>query len=178
MVSEPHLSQSNIDWGQAIESHRRWLSTIVHARLADREAAEDVIQEVALAAISQTSRPVDPAKIAPWLYRIALRKVINHHRSTGRRKRLIEGAVNAGKGEERSPSPEPGEWLVAKENSAAVKDGLANISPADREILILKYSEGWGYQDLADHLGVTVKTIEYRLLKARNALRANLSGSR
>jgi RNA polymerase sigma-70 factor (ECF subfamily) len=40
--------------------------------------------------------------------------------------------------------------------------------------LLLKYKEGWGYQELAEHLGITVKTVEYRLLKARRALRALL----
>ncbi len=36
---------------------------------------------------------------------------------------------------------------------------------------MLKYTEGWGYRELAEHLGTTVKTIEYRLLRARQELR-------
>jgi RNA polymerase sigma factor (sigma-70 family) len=169
-------SGSLIDWAKALESHRRWLETVVSARLADRQAAEDVLQEVALAAITQTSRPVDPAKVAPWLYRIALRKVINHHRSTGRRKRLLSNAVDAGRGSEHSNAPEPGEWLMMKEDDSEVQQALSQLSTQDRQILLLKYTEGWGYQDLAEHLGITVKTVEYRLLKARRALRAKLSG--
>jgi RNA polymerase sigma factor (sigma-70 family) len=169
-------SGSLIDWAKALESHRRWLETVVSARLADRQAAEDVLQEVALAAITQTSRPVDPAKVAPWLYRIALRKVINHHRSTGRRKRLLSNAVDAGRGSEHSNAPEPGEWLMMKEDDSEVQQALSQLSTQDRQILLLKYTEGWGYQDLAEHLGITVKTVEYMLLKARRALRAKLSG--
>lgn len=164
-----------IDWGKAIDRHRRWLSTVIHSRLADHQAAEDVLQEVALAAITQRSRPEDPAKIAPWLYRIALRKVINHHRSNGRRKKLLVGAADAGKGSELSDSPCPGEWMMKLESDKVVANAIQKLSSPDRQILLLKYTEGWGYQDLADHLGISIKTVEYRLLKARKALRAKLS---
>lgn len=170
MVSDP----THIDWGEAMERHRRWLSSIVHSRLSDRQAAEDVMQEVALAAIAQPSRPNDPNKIGPWLYRIALRKVINHHRTTGRRKRLIERAVNAGCVQEEATEAEPGQWLVEQESQSAAQQALQKLPPTYREILVLKYTENWGYQDLAKHLGVSVKTIEYRLLKARRALRGLL----
>ena len=163
-----------INWGEAVEQHRGWLATMVHARLADRQAAEDVIQEVALAAISQKSRPEDPAKIGPWLYGIALRKVINHHRINGRRKRLIENAVSAGSIPDEAAVPEPGAWLIQQESQTATTEAMMKLPPSLREILLLKYTEGWGYQELANHLGVSVKTIEYRLLKARRALRALL----
>lgn len=167
-------SVERIDWSKAIESNRRWLSTVVHSRLSDHQAAEDVLQEVALAAISQDSQPKDPTKVAPWLYRIALRKVINHHRASGRRKRLMAGALEAGLGDEISKSPGPGEWLIQMEDESAIASAMQKISSQEREILLLKYTEGWGYQDLAEHLGVSVKTVEYRLLKARQALRSKL----
>ena len=170
----PGQSDSTIDWGQALETHRRWLATVIRSRLADPDAAEDVLQEVALAAIKQSSRPTDPSKVAPWLYRIALRKVINHHRVTGRRRRLLEGAIAAGRVEEESRECLPGEWMMRQEASGSVEDGLRKLEAQDRQLLMLKYSEGWGYQELSDHLGISIKTVEYRLLKARRALRAQL----
>ena len=169
-----NLAQSPIDWGQAWEEHRRWLETVIRARLADREAAEDVLQEVATAAISQPSRPTDPSKVAPWLYRVALRQVINHHRATGRNRRLLESAVAAGHGAEASRDLEPGEQLVRQEESKSLAEGLQRVAPQDRQLLLLKYTEGWGYQELARHLGISIKTVEYRLLKARKALRVAL----
>lgn len=165
-------SKASIDWANALEINRRWLSTVVHARLADHQAAEDVLQEVALAAICQTSKPTDPTKVAPWLYRVALRKVINHHRSTGRRRRLINGAIAAGRAVEKASGPAPGEWLMQIETNQTVAKVMNQLEPQDRQILMLKYTEGWGYQDLSEHLGITIKTVEYRLLKARKALRA------
>lgn len=165
---------TEIDWPKALQDNRSWLATIVHSRLSDRQAAEDVLQEVALAAIGQTCKPTDPAKIAPWLYRIALRKVINHHRSTGRRKRLMERAVASGQLQPDSVEMHPGEWILKSETSDGVNAAMAMLDPQDRQILLLKYTEGWGYQELADHLGISIKTVEYRLLKARKSLRAKL----
>ena len=173
--SNPCPIKAGIDWAQALEINRRWLATVVHARLADHQAAEDVLQEVALAAIRQTSKPTDPTKVAPWLYRIALRKVINHHRSTGRRRKLIDGAIAAGRATELAREPAPGEWLMQMESRHNVSTELKRLEPQDRQILLLKYTEGWGYQELSEHLGITIKTVEYRLLKARRALRAFLS---
>ena len=40
-----------VDWDVALQEHQRWLRTIVYARLQDAEAADEVMQEVALAAI-------------------------------------------------------------------------------------------------------------------------------
>jgi RNA polymerase sigma factor (sigma-70 family) len=165
----------SIDWAKALETNRRWLATVVHARLSDHQAAEDVLQEVALAAIRQTSKPTDPAKVAPWLYRIALRKVINHHRSTGRRRKLIDSAIATGRAVDQVNEPGPGEWLMQVESRQKVSEMMDRLDPQDRQILMLKYTEGWGYQELSEHLGITIKTVEYRLVKARRALRAHLN---
>ncbi len=165
-------SKATIDWAKALEINRRWLATVVHARLSDHQAAEDVLQEVALAAICQSSKPTDPTKVAPWLYRIALRKVINHHRSTGRRRKLIDGVIATGRAAEKALGPSPGEWLMRAETNQTVSAVMNRLDPQDRQLLMLKYTEGWGYQELSEHLGITIKTVEYRLLKARRALRA------
>lgn len=123
---EVHLNNpitKQLDWGSIFESHRRWLSTIVRARLADPHAAADVLQEVALVAISQANRPVDSDKIAPWLYRITLRKIVNHHRASGRARRVLESVAN------KPDSQEPGAWLVQKEIQTSIQEGLSKLHP-------------------------------------------------
>lgn len=171
-LNNPMTTQ--LDWGSIFESHRRWLATIVRARLADPEAQADVLQDVALAVISQANRPESPDKIAPWLYRITLRKIVNHHRATGRRRRLMESAAKNHQVDDSSIGNEPGAWLLQKETVTSIQESLAKLQPQDRQLLLLKYTEGWSYEQLAQHLGVSVKTIEYRLLRARNSLRVQL----
>ena len=56
-----------IDWQAALAQHDRWLRTIVLARVRERQAVDDVMQEVALAAVRQAAPLADVAKVAPWL---------------------------------------------------------------------------------------------------------------
>ena len=163
------------DWGSLFDQHQRWLLTIVRARLADPHAAADVLQEVALAAISQPNRPESQDKVAPWLYRIALRKIVNHHRASGRRRKLLHSASQQDASGRAEDSMSPCSWVLMTETQDSVRKGLEKLHPQDCQLLLLKYTEGWGYEQLASHLGVSVKTIEYRLLKARRALRSVLA---
>jgi DNA-directed RNA polymerase specialized sigma24 family protein len=45
-----------IDWSAKLAEHDRWLRTMVLARLGERQAVDDVMQEVALAAVAQRTR--------------------------------------------------------------------------------------------------------------------------
>ena len=85
-----------IDWTSAIERHSGWLRTVLRCRTGDGQAVEDLLQDVVLAALTQNSRPTDPGKVAPWLYRVAVRQAIQHRRKLGRRRRRTErGGANA-----------------------------------------------------------------------------------
>jgi RNA polymerase sigma-70 factor (ECF subfamily) len=170
MTSSPlNLMGQPIDWPQFLETHHQWLRTIVRARIRDEAAVDDVMQDVAV--LEQESRPTDPQKSFPWLYRIAVRQVVNHRRRGGRRRnREQRWAAN-----QTTAGPEnPRDWVLEREAEDAVNVALGQMDARDRELLMLKYTQGWTYRQLADRLGATVKTIEYRLLRARRELRARL----
>jgi len=166
------LEQVALDWARLLEEHSRWLATVVRSRLANPNAVEDVLQEVALAVLKQPNRPTEREKVPAFLYRIAVRKVINHHRVHGRQKRLLESYTRQRPSDAELDTQSPGSWLFNEEQSVAFQKAFRNINGKDRELLMLKYTEGWGYRELASHLGVSIKTIEYRLLRARESLRA------
>ena len=65
--------------------------------------------------------------------------------------------------------------MLACESQQIVQKALDDLNDLDRQVLMLKYSEGWSYREMAKHLGVREDTIEYRLLKARKNLRRLLS---
>jgi RNA polymerase sigma-70 factor (ECF subfamily) len=178
---------ADIDWTLELDRHRPWMLKVLRSRVGDWHVADDLIQEVALAVWKQTSRPLDPAKVAPWLYRLTVRQAINFHRRSKMQKLQHwdgdESAVPANNGKDvrikpiaetvgrATLAPTPLDWLIEEEKTGAIRAALQRARPRDRELLTLKYSENWTYQQLADHLGVKVKTIEYRLLKAKQRLR-------
>jgi RNA polymerase sigma-70 factor (ECF subfamily) len=163
----------SIDWSRAVEENRRWLTAVLRARLGDVNAVDDVLQEVGLAVLNQPKRPTDPQKVAPWLYRIALRKSVDYRRSQGRQRRLQDGLRQR---LPRDQQPAASEWLMQLEDQNQIRNALDRIGQADRQLLVLKYGEHWSYQQIAAHLGCTVKTIEYRLLRAKEALRDQMEG--
>lgn len=156
-----------------MQEHWGWMRTVVRARVGDADVAEDVMQEIAVAVLEQPSRPTDTRKVAPWLYRVALRLTVNYWRSNGRHRRLLNSFA-AEKGTDTDATPSPRDWVLGMELRESVAAALRALAPIDREILLLKYTEGWSYKELAVHLGVTEKTIEHRLAKARRALRSQL----
>jgi RNA polymerase sigma factor (sigma-70 family) len=168
-----------IDWQATLAQHDRWLRTIVLARVRERQAVDDVMQEVALAAVRQSAPLADVAKLAPWLYRLAVRQSLLYRRKCGRRRRLQESYENR---QERHQANghlgqsvlEPLGWLLSDERQALVRQALGRIAPRDREILLLKYTENWNYGQIATHLGVSHSAIEARLHRARRRLREQL----
>jgi RNA polymerase sigma-70 factor (ECF subfamily) len=162
-----------IDWPSALQRHRGWLRTVIGCRTGDSQAVDDVLQELAVAVLTQDARPTDPEKVAPWLFRVAVRQAILHRRRSGRRKRLLDAVGQARLDSESGGDPQ--DWVLQKEARQAVASALAQLPQPDREILLLKYTEDWSYRQLADHLGVGTNTVEYRLLRAKKRLRAQLT---
>lgn len=165
-----------MDWEKALAQHDRWLRTILAARLRDREAVDEVWQEVALAAVRQSAPLADETKVAPWLYRLAVRQVLLYRRKLGRRRKLAHRFVEQVPPTEHDPlSPDPLAWLLADERRRLLRQALAELPPRDVEILLLKYTENWSYHQIADHLGITHSAVETRLHRARARLRQQLA---
>ena len=170
------MSSLAIDWQAALAQHDRWLRTVVLARLREWQAVDEVLQEVALAAVKQSAPLADASKIAPWLYRLAVRQALLYRRKCGRRRRLIgryaEQTQPAG---DAAPATSPLGWLVAEERRGIVRQALAELPPRDAEILLLKYTEDWNYHQIADRLGISHAAVEARLHRARGRLRHQLA---
>ena len=167
---------SHIDWQAALVEHGRWLRTVTLARLGERQAVEEVLQDVAVATVEHGHRVRDAAKVAPWLYRVAVIASLQYRRRAGRRRKLVNQFA------ERMPTsdaderePDPLEWLVAEEQRMLVRRSLACLPRRDAEILLLKYTENWSYRQLADHLGVSSSAVEARLHRARQKMRRQLA---
>ncbi|MCA9050109.1 MAG: sigma-70 family RNA polymerase sigma factor [Planctomycetaceae bacterium] len=152
-----------------------WLRTVVRSRIAEPEAVEDVMQNIALALVRQRDSLGDVRKIGAWLYQVAVRQVMMYRRSRGRRRRF-EDRLAADPG---SPSPsqplDPVSRVLAAEEQELVQRAMQQLGEIDRQVLYLKYAEGWTYSQLAERLGVKEDTIEYRLARARRKLRRLLA---
>lgn len=175
---EPRTEEhaASIDWPSALAEHDRWLRTVVCARLGEPQAIDEVMQEVAMAAVRQHAPLADPTKVGPWLYRLAVRHTLLYRRKQGRRRKLIDRyAQRFRPSESDNRQTDPFGWLLAEERRTQVRQAMKRLAQRDAEILLLKYTEDWSYRALAEHLGVSESAVETRLHRARQRLRTELA---
>jgi RNA polymerase sigma factor (sigma-70 family) len=165
------------DLSGLIEQHSRWLRTVIYARLREPQAVEEVLQEVGLALVRGRSLPDDDARVAPWLYRVAIRQTLLYRRKMGRRRKLQDRYTEAAPPKEHDPaSPDPLHFLLAEERRKLVREAMKRLNARDAEMLLLKYTENWSYHQIAEHLGISHSAVESRLHRARARLRTELIG--
>lgn len=165
------MDDEPLDWGAELTANESWLRKIIFARTGVAGAVEDVFQQVALAAVKNSWSCDRSAEAAPWLHRVAVVCSARFRRSQGRDRRAMENHAAVATDSE----PDSFEWLVRAESVEMTRAALAAISPADREMLMLKYDEGWSYRVIAGRLGITEKAVENRLDRARRRLRGVLA---
>jgi RNA polymerase sigma-70 factor (ECF subfamily) len=165
-----------LDWGAKLAEHESWLRRVVAARVGEPQAVDEVMQNVAVAALAQRSPLVNPTRAAVWLYRLAVRHVLLYRRKTGRQRSLVDRYAARTNHTDVDLAPSPVAWLVSRERRQLVQDALRRLPPRDAELLILKYAEGFAARELAERMGATITTIEARLHRARHRLRAELAG--
>ena len=147
---------------------------VVLARVGEAGAVGDVMQEVAVAAARGADKVRDPSKAASWLYRLAVNSALQHRRSAGRRRKLIDRYRDRAFAAEQQFAADPLDWLLAEEQRRLVRRALASLPPRDAEVLLLKHTQDWTYAELAGRLGASESAVVGRLHRARKKLRAAL----
>ncbi len=164
-----------MDWPAILAAHERWLRRVVTARVQERQAVDEVMQEVALAAVAQRSPLLNPGRLVGWLYRLAVRQVLIYRRKAGRQRALVGRYARQQATGGESPGLSPLSWLLHDERRGMVQQALRRLPPRDADLLVLKYAEGWSARELAGRLGVKTVAVEARLHRARGRLRAELT---
>lgn len=154
-------------WERLITEHQRWLKQIIRARVGETQAIDEVFQEVTVQALAQQSPLLDFSKASAWLYRVTVMQCLLYRRKAGRRRKLLHRFSQMPARE----TVDPLGWLLRTERHEQVQQAMLQLPAQDAELLLLKYVEGWRYQQMADRLGLSVTVVETRLHRARARLR-------
>jgi RNA polymerase sigma factor (sigma-70 family) len=157
-----------------VESTHGAVCAIAMAIVRNREASEDVAQEVYLRAWTRLGELRNPASFLPWLRQLTRRHALDiARRRTRDRNRHVAGEADvlASVADERA---DPRERLLSEEESALLAEALSALPDDAREVVILYHREGRSTRHVAELLDLTEDAVRQRLSRARKQLRAEV----
>ena len=151
----------------------RWEKRVYNYLLriaGDREEALDLSQDVFLKAYQNLRKLDDPARFAPWLFRIAHNEAFSAFRKR-RPDREAPGTTEFAADEIATSRTH----VFPIELSIAVTTALSKLPEEQREAVILKIYQGFKFEEMAEILSCPVSTVKSRLYAALDVLKTQLA---
>lgn len=143
--------------------------------------AEDLTQEAFLKAYRALSSFRHGSQFFTWLYRIAVNTALSRGRQTSRRNEVmgasidapVKGSDDGGSMGDRLADPtsaDPSAGLEQEQIRKRVQEGLAQLDPEYRSVILLRDMEGMDYEQIMETLGISRPALKSRLHRARAEL--------
>lgn len=145
---------------------------VVRLTDGDRGRAEDIVQETLVRAW-QNRQALDTSRgpLRPWLFTVARRITIDHHRRRQARPQELGGAAGDGV---LMTVPDVAD-VEAGLDRIVVLDALSALSAEHREVIMQTYYAGRTVAEAAQLLGIPAGTVKSRTYYALKALRLALA---
>lgn len=141
------------------------LTAYLTSMVGDLSIAEDIAQEVAVAATRQYDRAQHDRPFMPWVFGIARNQVALHLRKKYRQPVLFDSdVVDEIEAAFVRVTPE------AADRRGALAECLEQLSPKARRLVELRYTQGTKPQQIATQTGTTANTVCVALSRIRKTL--------
>lgn len=161
------------DSEKAIEAlfqlHYAYLCQTAVRIVADARLAEDLTQEVFLELWRKKEGINFAISIKAYLRRAVVNKALNHIRD---RKKITDDEDKLLNVESAEPSVT--QQLDSEELQQLIDRSIDELPEKCRVVFVLSRFEEMSYQEIADHLGISIKTVENQIVKALKHMRAAL----
>jgi RNA polymerase sigma-70 factor (ECF subfamily) len=139
------------------------------------EDARDLCQEAFLKAYRGLGTFKREARFSSWLYQIALNVCRDRmRRRRGRTSVSLEEIEGSAEGGLRTPDPGPLELALSRDLRRAVARAMEELTPEEREVIVLKEYQGLTFPEIAETLSVPLSTVKTRLYRGLGQLRHRL----
>ncbi|MBS0262710.1 MAG: sigma-70 family RNA polymerase sigma factor [Planctomycetes bacterium] len=150
--------------------------------LQNKDAAEDLAQEVFLRVYRARHGYEPTAKFSTWIFRIANNVAKNIRRNSSKRKEVVLNPSESG-----PLGPRPGEKLLAEKSAlmptrqfdktemqTVVQEAIAGLNDSQRMAVLLHKFEEMSYADIGASMDLSTSAVKSLLARARENLRATL----
>jgi RNA polymerase sigma-70 factor (ECF subfamily) len=153
-----------------VDRYQYRVAALAHRLLAWADGAEDIAQDVFLAALAHHKRFRRESSL--WTYLATL--TVNRCRSLRRRRWLHERVVRAlGSGPTASDASDT--RAIGDEVAGEVRMAVGRLPAKYREAIVLRYLEEMSVAEIAEVLGLARNAVEVRLSRARKLLERALA---
>ena len=154
--SPPTPSLLHADVHTLYGDHHHWLVNWLRRRLRNTENAADMAQDTFLYVLGKQEQVAQLREPRAWLSSIAKGLLIDRYRRQQVEQAYLDALAHSP--ELHMPSPE--ERLILLETLTRIDALLDGLKPKVRTAFLLSRLEGLGYLAIAEHLGVSVSSVE------------------
>ena len=159
-------------------TYRSRLYYLVLSQIGHNQAvAEDLVQEVFLAALSSLDKFRGDSQLYTWLRSIALHKINDYYRHQARepKYRISSPDFDTIKLEQTGDNkPAVHGAMESEEIRQSVHQALEGLPQDYQKVLVLKYLDEMPVLEISEVMGRSPKSVEGLLSRARKAMRAEL----
>jgi RNA polymerase sigma-70 factor (ECF subfamily) len=159
-------ADTSADFVAQLQAHKGILYKVANAYCPRREDRGDLIQDMILELWRAYPRFDGRASFATWMHRVAMNVAISMHRSEGRR---IRDALSL---DEFGIDLAGADAVLDAEDAElrALHQLIAQLPPLDRAMVLL-YLEGYGYEEIADMVGIGASNVGTRINRIKDKWR-------
>lgn len=162
------IDESGIE--RLFKQHYTALVMYAHKWLRSQEEAEDVVQEV-FAGLCRNRENLDPqGNLRAYLFTATYNRCVSRYRRSRPPTLAIDAFSDAPVGEENNIEAE----MNTAELRAAIYEEIRKLPDKCRETFLLSRTEEMSYKDIANHLNLSVKTVENHIGNALKRIRKRL----
>jgi RNA polymerase sigma-70 factor, ECF subfamily len=154
------------------EKYKDTVYSIALRYSGDSAAAQDIAQDTFLKLFSAVGSFRGDSNFDSWLYRMVVNSCFDQRRKTRRLTPLVDEMLSM----LRTPDLSVLEEVLRSEMSAQVRAVIDSLAPDQRMVVVLRYTQGLSYDEIAAILDCAPGTIASRLNRAHKVLERRLAG--
>ena len=157
------------------ETHKDRVYSIALRYSGNSTAAMDIAQDTFVKLLSNIGQFRGDSSFESWLYRLVVNTCLDHHRKRRRFLPMLEDGLEQALDVFRAPGESALYDLLREEQEERVQQVVAQLPEEQRIVVVLRYTDGLSYEEIADVLGCRRGTVASRLNRAHKALDRRLS---
>lgn len=166
MIEKTYTTELGFE--ELFRMHYKMLCNAANTILNDKDASEDMVQDVFLNFWKKKELLPIIQSVKSYLYRSTINASLNQLEKNKKTIRFSDTKLAE------SLVVNAGENFNHKELQTKIEEAINQLPPKCKVIFVLSRYEGLKYQQIADYLGISIKTVENQMGKALQMLRIRL----